>query len=275
LILLDVNTLDHVRRTQKKDVFFHKKLHVKNEHSYEMLQKIFTPFYRVYTFVFKKIQLSFRRLVRMVEKRAMDTNEIDLKNLSKEERAQMRETAKSLVRQAHQDMEQEDYSTAEKKYLAAIKQDPRSIDAYKGLAHVYRAQGQIDEAIETYNFVLHIQKDEEVYVHLGEIYEEKGQDEKAVEYFQEAVLLNPDNPTRFAKIFDLLFYMEYYETALEAIRQALSIEPQNPKYLDNFIETSILLGQKDFAEEGYKKLRMINPENQKLQTFRQRIDEMK
>jgi len=62
---------------------------------------------------------------------------------------------------------------------------------------------------------------------------------------------------------------------MEAIQQALDIEPQNPRYVDNFIETSIILKRKDLAEEGYKQLRMINPDNQKLEVFRQRIDEIK
>jgi len=271
LLLLDVDSLSHVRSGRKKDAFIRKKAAVKSSEVYTKLGSALTPFGRMWT----KIQLSFRRFFRMVEKRAHADQLVDEKNISKEERAQRKETARRLVQQAEQDVSSEDYPTAEKKYLAAIKQDARSIDAYKGLAKVYYAQGQIAETVETYTFILQLNpQDEEVYLHLGELAEEAGKMQEAVEYYQEAVLINPENPARFAKIFDLLFSIEEYETALEAIEQALAIEPQNPKYLDNFLETVIILGRKELAEEGYRQLRMINPENQKLQTFRQRIDKM-
>ncbi len=271
LLLLDVESLPHVKKSRKKDIFIRKKAEKESERLYTKLQKILQPLIQAG----KEVQLSFRKLVGNIEHKAIMEEKKHGKSLSTEERQQRRQTSRQLVAEASTDISQDDFETAEKKFLAAIKHDSKNKDAYKGLADVYIRQGNKQEAKETYLFVLQLDThDEEVYLKLGELAEEEGRVESAVEYYEQAVIINPHNPQRFVKIFDLLFEIQQYETALEAIIQALSLEPQNPKYLDNFVETSILLGRKDLAEDGYKQLRMINPENQKLISFRQRIDDL-
>jgi len=232
-----------------------------------------TPFVKL----LKNIQLAFRVLVGKIERKVGENDKIpNGPSITKQEKKEQVITSKQLVKDAQIDLSQEDYPTAEKKFLASLNYDSKNKEAYRGLAAVYYAQNQVTEAKETYNFLLQLDPDDEdANVKLGEIYEEEGNKETAVGYYQQAVLTNPNNPERFLKIHDLLFYLKHYETALEAIQQALDIEPQNPRYVDNFIETSIILKRKDLAEEGYKQLRMINPDNQKLEIFRQRIDEIK
>ncbi|MFA7315148.1 MAG: tetratricopeptide repeat protein [Candidatus Magasanikbacteria bacterium] len=273
LLLLDVDTLPEMKIARNKNKLIMRKSEQREKQYYANFKNRLTPFVKL----LKKIQLAFRILVGKIEKKVGENDRIaNGPSILKQEKKEQFLTSKDLVKEAQIDLLQEDYPTAEKKFLASLKYDPKNKEAYHGLAAVYYAQNQVTEAKETYNFLLQLDpNDENTNVKLGEIYEEEGDKEKAVEYYQQAVLTNPDNPERFLKIYELLFYLKHYETALEAIKQALEIAPQNPHYVDNFIETSIILKHKDLAEEGYKQLRMINPDNQKLEVFKQRIDEIK
>ncbi len=272
ILLLNVDSLPFMREEQKKDELIRKKAVQKSSAVHAQVRSsVITP---IVVFA-RSIQKGFRRFVGKIERRAMmhDTKKRSLETPEEESRREL--TIRELMFEAKRDTMQEDYDTAEKKYLAVLRQDPKNTDAYHGLAGVYQKQGQNLEAKETYQFILQINpSDDQTLVKLGEMYEEEGRLEKAVEYYEQAVLSNPHNPVRFAKLYDLLFELKQYEVALEAIQQALEIEPANPKYLDNFTEAAILLKRKELAEKGYRELRMINPENQKLQLFRQRIDEI-
>lgn len=271
LLLLDVGSLPEMQESKKKDEIIRKKAEIQTKKSYKRFGVMLKPLIHL----LKVLQLKFRILVGDIYRKSLSEGKSIAKPVTQIEKVQKIEESIQLVEQAHQDVVQEDFVTAEKKYLAAIKQNPKNKDAYKGLAQVYYQQEQIDEAKETYTFILQLDgQDEEVYLKLGEIAEEEGKLEEAVEYYQQVVLINPHNPQRFVLLFDLLFELKQYETALEAIQQALDLEPQNPKYLDKFIETSILLRRKDLAEIGYSELRMVNPDNQKLISFEERIDQL-
>lgn len=272
IILLNIDSLPFMREEKKKDEFIRKKAAQKSSAIHAHVRSsVISP---IVVFA-QSIQKKFRRFVGMIERRAMMHDRKKRETESPEEESRRELSIQQLMFEAKRDVAAEDYDTAEKKYLAVLRQDPKSTDAYQGLAEVYQKQGQMVEAKETYQFILQINpSDDQTLIKLGDMYEEEGRLEKAVEYYEQGVLLNPHNPTRFAKLYDLLFELKQYEVALEAITQALEIEPQNPKYLDNFTEVAILLKQKELAEKGYRDLRMINPENQKLQLFRQRIDEL-
>ncbi len=272
ITLLNVESLPYMREEMKKEEFIRKKAAQKSSQIHARVRLVvITP---IITLA-KQIQRKFRRFVGVVERRAMMHDSSKRMYTSPEEETRHQLNIQQLMFEAKRDFDAEDYDTAEKKYLTVLRQESKNTDAYKGLANVYQKQGQTIEAKETYQFVLQINpSDDETLIRLGDMYEEEGRLEKAVEYYEQAVMVNPHNPIRFAKLYDLLYELKQYETALEAIQQALEIEPQNPKYLDNFIEVAILLKQKALAERGYHDLRMINPENQKLQSFRQRIDEL-
>jgi len=271
LVLLDVDSIPDVREGRKKEVFMRKKAEKKNVYVYSRVRGLLKPLFSL----IKNIQNKFRRFVASIERKA-HMHEVEVhRAVTPQEKVKQELTIKQLMIEAGRDMEQGDYDTAEKRYLAVLRQSPKHVEAYKGLARVYYKQEQYVEAKETYQFVLQLDPhDEDTYVKLGDMYEEDGRLEKAVEHYQQVVIINPHNPVRFAKLYELLFELKQYDIALEAIEQALEIEPQNPKYLDNFIEVSILLERSDLAEQGYRELRMINPENQKLDLFRQRIDEI-
>ena len=88
--------------------------------------------------------------------------------------------------------------------------------------------------------------------------------------------INEDSVSpRFYHLAELLLKVEQPEVAKESIVQAVELEPQNPKYLDLLTETAIICRDKDLALQSYNDLRGVNPDNQKLDGFKDRIDQLK
>ncbi len=279
LTLLDVDNIKEVKEYKKKDQLLRKRSEEKDlEINTKFLDRIRPLFAKL-----KNIQKRFREYVSEIEYKVRTESEVvkkekkkkTKKTVSKVEKKKQKTEIEQLLQEAQKSFEVEDYNDAEQKFIAIIKAQPKNSQAYEGLADVYHAQNQTDEAIETYKFALKLDPgSEHANVELAEIYEKKGDLDTAVSYYQQAVLINDHISSRFARIYELLTELEKYDTAFEAATQALELEPQNPKYLDNFIESSIIVGDQKAAKEGYKQLRMVNPENKKLPSFKNRIYKM-
>ena len=272
LALMDVENLPEVKVGKKKNEVLKRRALARAEKAQQEWRKRWQPILQR----LKQMQSKFRGYVTKIERRLIEEQR---KHRRAHPRiattASAKLNARSLVQEADQVRGESDLEEAEKKYLTAVRLDPKNVDAYRGLADVYRQQQQWEQAKETYNFILQLDPgDGETLVKLAEMAEEAGDSETAIEYYQKSVLLDDGYAHRFAKLAELLVKMEKPDTALEAARQAVELEPQNPKYLDMWAEISILSQHKAMAEEAYQRLRMVNPENQKLAVFRERIDGM-
>lgn len=268
LTLLDVNSIPEVKVEKKKNEFYKKRAEEGAKGKSIKTKKFLQPFVQKW----RDLQLVFRKYVGQVQRQMIEKSEKKKVGLEKVDKT---EELKIVLQEGEYALGQGDFDTAEKKYIEAVRLDPKNVEAYYGLGNVYYVQDQIEEALETLKFVLQLdENDIKTLVKLAEIEEERNDIETAVEYYQRVVLVEDNNPHRFAKLADLLVEIKKYDTALEAVAQAVEIEPQNPKYLDKMIEISVLCDNKKVAEETYQKLRMVNPENQKLVSLKVRIDEM-
>lgn len=273
LTVLDVDNVPEVKAGRKKDEVLKKRVKEKTEKSKENLTKKIQPLFEK----FGKIQTSFRDYVTKLTYTVEQDNKQSkpVKVVSKKEREKEKVSLLGIIHEAQNAMNIEDYQTAENKFIIAIRIDAKNVDAYKGLAHVYLKQKQLEEAKQTFEFVLQLRpNDDEVLVELGDICIEMNDHKQAIEYYQKAVLVEDSHANRFAKLAELLESISEYETGLVAIEQAVELEPQNPKYLDMMAELSIMSGNRDKAETAYEKLRMSNPENNKLDSFRDRINQI-
>ncbi len=143
------------------------------------------------------------------------------------------------------------------------------------MGDAYLAKNSLEEARQTYRFVLQLEPDDDsVMVKLAEIAESQGDVEEAIEYYQHAVLVNDALSPRFYHLAELLLKVDQASVAKEAVLQAVELEPKNPKYLDLLIETAIICGDRVLAQKGYNDLRLVNPENNKLNDFLDRINKM-
>jgi len=271
LALMDVENLPEVKVGKKKNEVLKRRALARADKAQQAWRKRWQPILRQ----LKHLQSKFRGYVAGIERRLLEEQRKYRRARPQRATAADKFNAQNLVQAADQVRGESDLEEAEKKYLTAVRLDPKNVDAYRGLAEVYRQQQQWEQAKETYNFILQLDPgDGETLMKLAEMAEEAGDTRTAIDYYQKAVLLDDHYAQRFVKLAELLIKMEQFETALEAIRQAVELEPQNPKYLDRWAEISILSGHKDEAEAAYQRLRMVNPENQKLAAFRERIDGM-
>ena len=58
------------------------------------------------------------------------------------------------------------------------------------------------------------------------------------------------------------------------IRKSLEIQPNSPKYLDFLLQVSIMVQDKKLANETLQSLAKVNPENQKLEEYKELVDEL-
>ena len=101
--------------------------------------------------------------------------------------------------------------------------------AYRGLGDTYLAKNSIEEARQTYKFLIRMEPDDDsVLVKLAEIAESQGNLEEAIEYYQQAVLVNDSFSPRFYHLAELLVKVGQPQVATEAILQARALE-QNLK----------------------------------------------
>ena len=272
LTVLDVDNIPEVKAGRKKDEVLKKRV----EENTEISKKNWLNKLKPATAKFGKVQTSFRdyvtKLTTRVEHEDKKVVEIKEAKDTKEDKEKKKLDLFSLIHDGNIAMNNGDYETAENKYITAIRIDAKNVEAYRGLADVYLKQEQIEQAKQTYEFILQLNpNDGDVLISLGDLSIEMGDNKNAIDYYQRSVLIDDSHANRFAKLAELLESMAEYQTGLVAIEQAIELEPQNPKYLDMLTELSIMTGEKDKALDAYEKLRMTNPENNKLSAFKDRI----
>lgn len=136
----------------------------------------------------------------------------------------------------------DDLELAEQCFLDVITLDPRNLESYEALLHIYLGKKQVQEAIELLDFL---------------------------------VKLNPASSGRYLfEVAGALLRAEDSAGAWQYAVQAISFEPTNPKYLDFLIELAILEEHKREGEKYLEKLREVNPENGKIEDFERRLGEL-
>lgn len=151
------------------------------------------------------------------------------------------ETVRKIMDEALELVNQKEYFGAEKKYIEIISQHPKFVKAYEALGHLYVLDHKFDQARETYNFALKLDRDDaSVHAAIGELEAREGN----------------------------------HEAALTAFAKAVEIRPNSPRYLDFFIEAAIAVGNAAEAQRGLNKLKEVNSENQKLVEFEKRITDL-
>lgn len=136
----------------------------------------------------------------------------------------------------------DDLELAEQCFLDVITLDPRNLESYEALLHIYLSKKQVQEAIELLDFL---------------------------------VKLNPASSGRYLfEVAGALLRAEDKAGAWQYGVQAVSFEPTNPKYLDFLIELAILEEHKREGGKYLEKLREVNPENGKIDEFERRLGEL-
>lgn len=269
---LDVHNLPEELESRKKKELLSKRLEERARKMSEIWKQRLWPLVKIWGILQLKFRIYFGKVERLLH------HEQNLKKKLKKRNSNTtvsRDVIDNLVQQGEQWFQNKDYERAEELFIEAIKLDVKCLPAYRGLGDTYMAKQQLEEAKETYQFLLQLNPhDDAVKMKLGEIAETQGRLEEAIEYYQQAVLANDSSSSRFYHLAEILLKVEQPDTAKEAIIQAVELEPKNPKYLDLLIEIAIICGDRSLAKDSYIELRLANPDNRKLVEFREKIEVM-
>jgi len=192
------------------------------------------------------------------------------------EREQVDQKTTSLVWQGRELLAAEKYADAERKFIDAITLDPRDVDAYQALGELYWAQGELDQARETYEYILKLNSDNfNAYSHLGNIALRQGKLEAARDYHRRSVELDTQAAIHHLELGSVYRELGNEAEAYECFNKAVGLEPRHPRYLDALLESCILLGKKGEAQELLQRLTEVNPDNQKLGELSERVTALK
>jgi len=163
------------------------------------------------------------------------------------------EQIKELFLAAEVATKKEDEEDVEDKLVEIISLDQKNLAAFVQLAELYTEQKKWTEARETYAYALKLAR------------QKMRGDEGAGETTPQQVCFALAGVEKEAGD---------SAAALENIREALEHEPNNPRYLDLILDLSIIIKDKNLAIEIWEKLATVNPENQKLEEWRDKIENL-
>jgi len=155
------------------------------------------------------------------------------------------EDDENILEKAYEFLKSGKFQEAEQTVLDIVKNNPRSLKAYKLLADVYQQTKEFIHAEATYEHIVKLAE------RLKEI--------KAFDYLH------------FAEIKARL---EKFEDALQNVQKALLLEPQNPKILHFIVQMAIKTHQKELAWKYYRKLKETNEDNQSLEELLQELKKL-
>ncbi len=189
--------------------------------------------------------------------------------------ASVTEKVAGLLTEAKELQIKELFLDAERKYIAAITLDPKSIPAYEGLGELYFDKKDYEAARATYAHIVKLnERNAAAHARLGAIASASGNLSEAEKDYTTALALSNDLVSSHIDLGIVHSALEKYDAALQNFLQARELEPKNPRVLDLLLATAIILGKRQLAEEMLAALAETNPENQKLEELQKRVAEM-
>lgn len=194
--------------------------------------------------VFKRLSfLSFlkEKLQAIKEKQVLEKK---LADVPKSQRLEI------LRRQADESIkkgELEDLQMAEKHLIEAAELDSRNPEVFSDLGDLYLQMKKPAEAKQTFAYVLK----------LLELIDNKALE--AETYFSLATACR---------------LLQDIDGAMNNILESLKVEPNNPRYLNALLETAWQNKNLQIASEALSKLEEVNPENNKLEAWKEKLQEL-
>ena len=123
-------------------------------------------------------------------------------------------------------MATENYEAAEKKFSAAIKENPKEKETYRHLGNAYANLQRYEEAIATFKKILYLDaKDAETFYAIGSIYILLEDKEKAIENYNKAESLGYDNAEMYEIMASVFLEEDDPAQALRNINRAIALSP--------------------------------------------------
>ncbi len=264
IALINIETISKEREAKIKDELLLQRLRRRRARIAEKFSAVLQPFWKLLRYGFLQLQAYAQELERKHRTKKVKQG------------AESGGSVKSLLSEAQDFLEKEEFEKAEGKFIEVIRLDNKNVEAYRGLGDLYVARRDYQHAKETLEFLIKLGKaDSKIYANLGTVAREEGNLEEAKADLLQSIAMESRLAGAFVDLGLVYQSLGEHEKATEALIRAVEIESANPRNLDLLLEESIIIGNKNLAEDTFVRLREANPENQKLKEFRKRIDEIK
>jgi tetratricopeptide (TPR) repeat protein len=181
----------------------------------------------------------------------------------------------ALLVEAQTALDAAEYSKAEQLFVDVVGIDPKSVEAYLGLADVAAAQKNYRNAREALQFALKLHTGTEAaYVRLGRISSQEGNLAEAESDYMKSVALNTQTAGTHFELAEIEEKLGHIDRASQEFSEAIKLEPANPKYLDGLLQFAIRNSRLDLARETWERLQQANPENQKLLDYKASMENL-
>lgn len=162
---------------------------------------------------------------------------------------------------------------AERMFIEAVKKNPADSRSYRGLAKIYTAQENNEDAIASLERVCQISPDDDVsYNNIGLLYFKQKDFPKAKSAYEKAISLDKSKYQRYINLALVLKEMGDFGKAADVLEESFKLE-ERPETLKMIIE--IAESMKDEKRKGiaFRKLLEIEPENSKAKRGLARTEE--
>jgi len=124
-----------------------------------------------------------------------------------------------------------EFEKAAQQFDRALKLEPASDDAVRGLAAAYNERNETAKAEETYHKAIALRPQNWLnYNMLGVFYYSRGRYNEAAKMFKEVIALAPDNYRGYSNLGGIYLLEGLYHDALPLFQMALSIQPTGDAY---------------------------------------------
>lgn len=166
----------------------------------------------------------------------------------------------ALTRKGDELLTAEKYDVAKLFFEEAIRHNQKNAAAHAGLAAIFSAKDETDNAIASYERALSNDTDlTELNAPLGVLYFQKGEIAKAEIYLQKALATSPDNAETQFYIGLLRYKQDRNEDALAAFRRSVELDPTNSEAHYYLGEVYDRLNRDKEAIAAYQKSVELNP----------------
>jgi tetratricopeptide (TPR) repeat protein len=266
LATFDISSIPKEKEAETRQKIMEKRLERKAKVIYNKISPILKTIGNFFTRKLKDLQGKIKELEEKYKKRTK--KEI---LMTKEDFDNLEKKLESLLTEAEELLKRDDLETAEKKYIEIIGLDPKNISAYRGLGNLYILQKNYDEARQTFEHVLKLNKlDDLAYAGLGRIAEEKGDLQTAKDDFIKSIGIK-NAAIHYFELAEVCLKMGDLHEAAAHLEGALNLEPNNPKYLDLMLTVGIARKDAELSKKVLARLKEVNPENNKITEFEEKI----
>jgi superkiller protein 3 len=166
----------------------------------------------------------------------------------------------ALTLKGTQILSKENYEIAKLLFDEALKNNAKNAGAYAGLAEIYSAKDDNENAIANYEKALSNDAElTELNAPLGVLYFQKGEIAKSETYLQKALAGNPDNAETQFYVGLVRYKQDRNEEAAAAFKRSLELDPTNADAQYYLGEVFDRLNSDKDAIAAYQKAVQLNP----------------